>query len=209
MTAKFPPQPNIGKPMLTTRSSSDARSLLALRRSAGKAFLTDPGPKPKELEDILRVAIRVPDHRRVEPWRFIVFDGSGRAAGGEIVASVFAKNTPDATKDQIEAEQDRLQRAPVVIGVVSSPNKAHKTPVWEQELSVGAVCQNLLLAANAAGWAGVWLSEWICYDRKIASEFGLTEDERFAGFIYLGTPTRKSPERMRAEISQKITRWTT
>ncbi|MEO0881870.1 MAG: nitroreductase [Pseudomonadota bacterium] len=207
MTERFPPQPVMGQPLLAARASADARKLLALRRSAGKAFIGAPGPTGAELDDILRVATRVPDHRRLEPWRFIIFEGSAREHAGLALSDIFKSNNPDATEQQLETEQNRLLRAPVCVAVVSSPNREHKTPVWEQELSVGAVCQNLLLAANAAGWAGVWLSEWICYDQDVAKRFGLSENERFAGFIYLGTATISPQERLRPDASQKITRW--
>jgi len=152
--------------------------------------------------------MRVPDHRRVEPWRCLVFEGDARKTAGQMIADVHASKTPNAEEKDLEIERQRFLRAPVVIGVVSSPDKAHKTPVWEQELSAGAVCQNLLLSANAAGWAGVWLSEWIAFDETVAERFGLAENERFAGFIYIGTATQNAPERARPKIGEKISRWT-
>ncbi|MEM8634297.1 MAG: nitroreductase [Pseudomonadota bacterium] len=207
MKERFPPQPDMGTPLPATQSSAEARDLLALRRSAGKAFLDDPGPTGAELDDILRIAARVPDHRRLEPWRFIVFEGTARKQAGDILAEIFTAQNPDVDEQKVEIERQRLLRAPTVIAVVSSPNPEHKTPVWEQELSAGAVCHNLLLAANASGWAGVWLSEWICYDQGVAAQLGLSADERFAGFIYLGTATRLPQERLRPDIASKITRW--
>lgn len=208
MTDGFPPEPNMREPLLATRPSPEARTFLALRRSTGKAFLTAPGPEGAELVDILRVAARVPDHRRLEPWRFIVFEGDARDAAGNMFARIHSERNSDAAKNEIETEKQRFLRAPVVIGVISSPDKDHKTPVWEQELSAGAVCQNLLLAANATGWAGVWLSEWICYDRVVAEKFDLTDDERFAGFIYLGTAEHQPQERLRPDVTQKTSYWT-
>ena len=98
-------------------------------------------------------------------------------------------------------------RAPVVVAVISSPDITHKTPVWEQELSCGAVCHNLLLTANASGWAGCWLTEWIAFSDGINTLLGLTEHERIAGFIYLGTAKENPQERLRPEISTKIERW--
>ncbi|MEO9970789.1 MAG: nitroreductase [Hyphomonadaceae bacterium] len=204
MTKRFPPAPPIGTPMLATRPSEQARALLALRRSAGKHTIMEPGPSADDLMELLTIATRVPDHRKLEPWRFIVFMGDDRAAFGKEIAQIFKTVTPDASPDALQTEAARLERAPTVVAVISSPDKAHKTPVWEQELSAGAVCQNLLLAANASGWAGVWLTEWISYHAEITQTLGLTPDERIAGFIYLGTPSIAPPERPRANINGKV-----
>ena len=203
----FPPAPPVGTTMLPARPSADARALLALRRSASKHHLTEPGPSPDALDELLRVAARVPDHRKLSPWRFITFEGEARTAFGKHLARIHDANTPGAeSRDILEAAGLPL-RAPVVVAVISSPDRTHKTPVWEQELSAGAVCQNLLLAANAAGWGGVWLSEWMAFDPEVARLLGLTDDERIAGFIYLGTATMGCPERPRPDMSEKITRW--
>ena len=207
MTEIFPPAPAIGTAMLPVRPSADARRLIALRRSANKHHLTAPGPDPTALDELLTVAARVPDHRRLAPWRFIVFEGEARKDFGEALARIYDKNTPDADAQKILETAGLPLRAPVVVTVVSSPVDDGRTPMWEQELSTGAVCQNLLLAANAAGWAGIWLSEWPAFDKDVADLLGLTASERVAGFIYLGTANLASPERARPDISEKITRW--
>ncbi len=208
MSSRFPPPPSAGAIMLGARPSSGARNMLALRRSAGKETLGDPGPTGPALEELLSVAMRVPDHRRVEPWRFVVFEGDARRGFGEQIAAIHARNAQDAGEQELALERRRLLRAPTVVAVVSSPDPAHKTPVWEQELSAGAACQNLLLAANAAGWAGCWLTEWIAYDRDVAELIGLSDQERIAGFIYLGTASANPPERPRPAPPGKIERWT-
>ena len=193
--------------MLLARPSQSARNMLALRRSAGSKMLTAPGPDPEALRELLSVAARVPDHRKLEPWRFIVFQGKARQEFAKHVETIFRKNNPGASQKDIALEAARPMRAPVFVAVISSPNTRHKTPVWEQELSTGAVCYNLLLAANASGWAGVWLTEWLAFDGDIAKTLGLTADERVAGFIYLGTAKAKSPERPRPNIDAKITHY--
>ncbi len=193
--------------MLAARPSGDARQLLALRRSAGKQALSAPGPSPDEVDELLQIAARVPDHRRVEPWRFIVFEGDARIAFDRRASEIFARAPPSADAAERAAAGGLLQRAPVVIAVISRPDTAHKTPVWEQQLSAGAVCQTLLLATSAAGWAGVWLTEWIAYDREVAAMLGLSESEQVAGYLYIGTPTALPPERPRPELHRKITRW--
>jgi nitroreductase len=207
MTEIFPPAPAVGRCLLPTRPSRDARALLALRRSAGKNTLGAPGPSEDVILQLLRVASRVPDHRRLEPWRFITFAGEDRARFGQKIMEIYAADTPDADPRDLDLEASRFTRAPVVIAVISSPDTAHKTPVWEQELSVGAVCQNLLLAANAAGWAGVWLTEWLAFHEGIDQALGLGDTERVAGFIYLGTATANPPERPRARIDGKTIRY--
>ncbi|MEQ9435857.1 nitroreductase [Hyphomonas sp.] len=208
MSHLFPPAPPVGTTMLPARPSADARALLALRRSASKHHLAEPGPSPDALDELLKVAARVPDHRKLAPWRFIVFEGDARTAFGEQLARIHDANKPDAESSDILDAAGLPLRAPVMVAVISSPDPTHKTPVWEQELSAGAVCQNLLLAANAAGWGGVWLSEWMAFDPDVAKLLGLTDDERVAGFIYLGTATMGCPERPRPDMREKITRWT-
>ena len=181
--------------------------MLALRRSGGKQAIGAPGPGREDVDELLRVAARVPDHRRVEPWRFILFEGEARHALGVRLGEIFEAANPGASEKDISAARALPLRAPVVVAVVSSPDRDHKTPLWEQQLSAGAVCQTLLLAANAAGWAGVWLTEWVAYDERVKVALGLDGDEEIAGFIYLGTPTAAPPERPRPDMPRKITRW--
>ena len=191
--------------MLAVRPSAETRTLLALRRSAAKQFIGLPGPSPAELDELLEIAARVPDHRKLAPWRFIVFEGEARAKFGEGLAAILGlRNAP---ANEIRDAAALLLRAPVIVTVVSSPVNDGRTPVWEQELSAGAVCYNLLLAANASGWAGTWLSEWPAFDAEAGKLLGLEDGERVAGFIYLGTATVDPPERPRADMAEKITRW--
>ena len=193
--------------MASTRPSQDARDLIALRRSISKRGFVDPGPDPDALDSLLTVAARVPDHRRLAPWRFIVFEGAQRDALNANAVAIQKQETPDATEAMLADTASYFTRAPVVIAVVSSPDKAHKTPVWEQELSCGALCLNVLLAANASGWAGCWLTEWIAFSPGVKALLGLTADERIAGFIYLGTAKEDPQERLRPDVSGKIERW--
>ena len=193
--------------MLPARASADARQLIALRRSTSKRGLIEPGPNQTALDELLTVAARVPDHRRLAPWRFLVFEGPARAAFNERAVEIQKQENPEATETMLADTAGYFTRAPVVVAVISSPDITHKTPVWEQELSCGAVCHNLLLTANASGWAGCWLTEWIAFSDGINTLLGLTEHERIAGFIYLGTAKENPQERLRPEISTKIERW--
>ena len=206
MPQTLPPAPVPGDCLNTASAPEGLAEFLATRRSSGKMALTDPGPDDAVLADILRIAARVPDHRRVEPWRFITFTGKGRLNFSRALAKL-VKHRPDKDdRDAVHAAELPL-RAPVVVAVISSPDPAHKTPVWEQELSTGAVCYNMLLAARAAGFGAVWLSEWICFDHDVDALLGLEPGERVAGYIYIGTPTAEAPERPRPDMDVKVTAW--
>lgn len=206
VTKLFPDPPPTGAAMLPARPAKAVRDFLALRKSANKLFLREPGPTADELSQLLEIAARVPDHRKMAPWRFITFSGDNRLAFGKELARI-AGSKPGAEERDVMEAAGLLLRAPTVVAVVSSPLDDGRTPVWEQELSAGALCYNLLLAANASGWAGVWLSEWIAYDREVDHLLGLGENERLAGYIYLGTANLPPQERIRPDIPQRVTHW--
>lgn len=209
MTNSFPTPPSYGSTLPAVRENAVIRDFLALRRSSSKRALTSPGPTGDELSGILSVAMRVPDHRRVAPWRFIVFEGEQRDSFNRDAVDIQKSEMPDATEMMLAETAITMSRAPTIVGVVFSPNRGHKTPVWEQTLSTGALCHNLLCAANASGWAGAWLTEWICYSAGIADLLSLAPQERLAGLIYLGTPSVDPQERMRPELDQaRLTYWT-
>lgn len=208
MTEFFPTPPDAQAMLSTTDAPEGLAQFLATRRSAGKQTLFEPGPDGATLADMLRVAARVPDHRKVEPWRFITLAGDAREAFGARLAEI-AATSEVARSRGVDAETSRSLplRAPTVVAVVSSPDPEHKTPVWEQELSAGAVCYNLLLAARAAGFGAVWLTDWIAYDDQVNAVLGLTHGERIAGYIYIGTPTADAPERPRPDMAAKVAVW--
>ena len=178
--------------------------LLETRRSAPVPMLAAPGPTPEQLETLLTIAARVPDHGKIVPWRFILFAGDARAAAGVIIAEVFGAKTPDADEKRLAIERKRFA-APLVIGVVSRAGPHVKVPEWEQVLSAGAVCMNLSTAAASMGYATVWLTEWYAYDRAVLDRFGLQPHERIAGFIHVGTPTAPRDDRPRPVLADIIT----
>jgi nitroreductase len=178
--------------------------LLLTRRSGSAKAMDGPGPSQQQLAQILKAGARAPDHGKLFPWRFIIFEGDGRKRAGDIIAEA-ARNDGERDK-QIEEERVRFLRAPVVIGVISSARELHKIPVWEQELSAGAVCQNILIAATALGFVGNWLTEWYAYHPAVKQGLGLKAGERIAGFIYLGTAKDPLEERPRPDMD-KITSW--
>ena len=208
MTKLFPQSADVGQQVPATFANETTRHFIGKRRSTGTALLSEPGPSGSVLNEILETAMRVPDHRRLGPWRFIVIEGDARDTFGRAAAEVRRREIPDAPEDRLDISRRSMLRAPTVIAAISSPKDCVKgTPVWEQELSVGAACQNLLLAANSAGFAGCWLTEWMSYSNGINELLGLSETERIAGFIYLGTPKGDPQERMRPDTAERISYW--
>src|SRR6202035_962675 len=185
----------------------DAIELLKIRRSVKPREMSGPGPSPAELETILTIASRVPDHGKLTPWRFIVFEGDARARAGEVIAKVFAKKNPSAQASDIEVEKKRLTDAPLVIGVVSLTKPHPKVPPWEQELTAGASAMNIVTAATALGYGACWLTRWFAFDRDVLDGLGLKADEKLAGFIHIGTPTKPSEDRPRPALADIVTRF--
>jgi nitroreductase len=169
--------------------------------------LEGSAPTTAELETLLTVAARVPDHGKLTPWRFIVFEGDARRAAGETIAEVFCADHPDATPEQIEFERKRLARAPLVIAVVSRAAEHVKIPQWEQQLSAGAAAMNLLHAAHAMGLAASWITEWYAYDRRVLDRLGLTSSERIAGFVHIGRSAKPPTDRGRPKLADIVTRF--
>jgi nitroreductase len=166
-----------------------------------------PGPTPAEIETFLTIASRVPDHGKLTPWRFIVFEGEARQAAGEAIAAIYRADHPQATADQIAFERNRLARAPLVIAVVSRAAPHAKIPEWEQQLSAGASAMSLVLAAYALGYCASWLTEWYAYDQRICAAFGLSAMEHFAGFVHIGRPKKAPDDRPRPKLTDIVTRY--
>lgn len=185
----------------------DALELLKLRRSVKPREMTGPGPSPAELETILTIGARVPDHGKLAPWRFIVFEGDARERAGEVIAKVFATKNPQATAADIEIEKKRLTDAPLVIAVVSFTKPHPKVPPWEQELSAGASAMNIVTAATALGYGACWLTGWFTFDRDVLTGLGVKADEKVAGFIHIGKPTKPNEDRPRPALSDIVTRF--
>jgi len=185
----------------------DAIELLKNRRSVKPREMGEPGPSAAELETILTIGARVPDHGKLTPWRFIVFEGGARVRAGEVIAKVFARKNPQATAADIDVEKHRLTDAPLVIGVVSFTKPHPKVPPWEQELSAGASAMNMVTAATALGYGACWLTGWFAFDRDVLDGLGLKADEKLAGFIHIGTQTKPNEDRPRPALSDIVTRF--
>jgi nitroreductase len=189
--------------------AQEALELLLTRRSAKAALLAEPGPTPDQLSTILTAAARVPDHKKLVPWRFIVFEGEARAGFGRVLRDVCAaeeKEPPSATR--LEMEAARLLRAPTVVAVISRTTPNPAAPEWEQVLSCGAACQNLCLAANAMGFGTCWITEWYAYSPGVRSALRLADNEKVAGFIYIGTAKERQADRDRPQLATITSRWT-
>ena len=180
--------------------------LLLSRRSGSAKAMTGPGPNTEELEQILRAAARVPDHGKLFPWRFIVFEGDARARFGKMIVDSL-KQTETVTAERAALEAGRFLRAPVVVGVVSRVREAIPIPEWEQQLSAGAVCQTMLIAAHALGFVANWLTEWYAYHPLVQERLGLKPGERIAGFIYIGKSAIALEERPRPDLGKIVTRF--
>ncbi len=185
----------------------DALHLMQTRRSVKPMELTGPGPSPAEIDTLLAVASRVPDHGKLAPWRFIVFEGEARLTAGATIAAAFAADHKDATPEQIDFERKRLARAPLVIAVVSRAGPHVKIPEWEQQLSAGASAMSLVLATHALGYAASWITEWYAYDRRVLDKLGVAANERVAGFVHIGRPAKPPEERERPPLAAIVTRF--
>jgi nitroreductase len=178
---------------------------LRTRRSMPAFQMTEPGPSKTEIEEILTLATRVPDHGKLAPWRFIVMQGEERARISMELSAIAKADKPDLSEEMIKVEETRFTRAPVVIGVISTAAPHVKIPEWEQIMSAGAVCLNLVIAANALGYVSNWLTEWMAFDARAHQILGVQPGEKVAGFIHIGSTDFPVTERPRPDLSQIVT----
>lgn len=196
-----------GTPLPSAQVSPETLVLLEQRRSAKWGALKGPGPSAAELERLLAIASRVPDHGKLAPWRFIVIEGAARAAFGEVLATAWTAREPSAPADRLALERGRLAEVPCAVILVSRAAEHPKIPVWEQELSAGAAGMALLIAACAMGFAAAWNTGWFAYDGTVMGALGMAAHERIAGVIGIGS-AGETPERTRPHLADLITHWT-
>lgn len=185
--------------------NSTLKSFMETRRSMPAAQLGEPGPDRAEIEEMLTIASRVPDHGKLAPWRFVVFRGEERARLGNAFAALARQRTSDITEQALTVERTRLTRAPVVVAVISRATHHVKIPEWEQILSSGAACMNLLIAASALGYSANWMTEWIAYDPDAAALLGVKPNEKISGLVYIGTAQQPPFERARPALADLVT----
>jgi nitroreductase len=181
-------------------------SLLATRRSGKPRDLVAPGPDAAELGTILTIASRTPDHGKLAPWRFVVVAPEQRAKLAEVITTAYRAERPQAGATELASLVQFAEQAPTLVVVLSSPKTESHIPLWEQEMSAGAACMNLLHAAHALGYAGGWLTGWPSYSNAVRDAFG-ADPERIAGFMFLGTPSRQLDERPRPILENIVTKW--
>jgi nitroreductase len=193
--------------MTQLNDRSSLLSFLKTRKSASAKAMSGPGPDDAQLADILSIAVRVPDHGKLNPWRFILFNGEARARVGALFASRYEDLHPDYPSDSITFQKGLFTRAPAVVAVVSTAADHAKIPVWEQLMSSAAVCFNMVLAAQALGFDAQWQSDWVAYDEGAKSAMGITPQEKVAGLIYIGTSAVPLEDRPRPDAKVLTTHW--
>lgn len=182
-------------------------ALLETRRSLPLRALVEPGPDGAELDRMLAIAARVPDHGRLVPWRFIVLEGEARAVAGDRLDALYATQNPGLAPEKAHMWRDYLLRAPVTVVVVSRTDPAAKIPEFNQVLSAGAAAMNLVIAATAMGFSALWLLKWPGRDADAAALLGVAGTEKVAGFIHMGRPAALAEDRPRPHLDEVVTRW--
>lgn len=186
----------------------DLLSELMQRRSVPSRLLAAPGPDALQRRVMLEAAMRVPDHGKLAPWRFLTIEGDARHTLGAALATRARALDPNAPQAAIDKDRERFSFAPLIVAVIGTPVEGHKVPVVEQLLSGGAVCFALLQAAQGLGFGAQWLTGWAAYDREILATLGLAPHEQLLGFIHIGTAQGEAPERVRPALDAKLTGWT-
>jgi nitroreductase len=186
---------------------ADPLSFLKSRKSIPSVFLGAPGPSDAELAEMLAVAVHVPDHGKLAPWRFLVFSGDARGAAGDLLAAIFKAKNPEAPAAKVEEERKRMLDAPLIVAVVSTATPHVKIPEWEQVLSAGNVALSLVFAAHALGYAAHWRTGFIAYDADARRAFGVSDAERIIAVVHIGTAKAPPTERPRPDPATLVTRW--
>ena len=191
--------------MLNDRSS--ALSLLQTRRSCRPRDLVAPGPSAAELSQILTIASRIPDHGKLSPWRFVHVPAAARGALQTLLERAYREERPEAGRLEVKAVERFAKQAPELVVVLSAPVDSSKIPLWEQQLSCGAACMNLLNAVHALGYAAGWVTGWATYSETVRQAFARAGADRIAGFIFIGTPSAELEERPRPPLAEVASEW--
>jgi nitroreductase len=186
---------------------SSPLAYLRSRRSGRAREMVGPGPSDAELEAMIALAARTPDHGKLSPWRFVVVPSERRDELVRLLRSALEANHPGSTEAHHAKAEEFARAGEALVVLLSSPVEGHKVPVWEQELSAGAVAMNLLHAAHAHGYVGSWLTGWAAYDPLVRDAFCTAPGERIVGFFFFGSPGRALEERSRPALSSLLRRW--
>jgi len=186
--------------------SSSPYALVASRRSGKPRDMAAPGPDAAQLRHILEAAIRTPDHGKLAPWRFVIVGAERRDAFAALLRDAYLADKPGAGRMELDAVEQFARQAPTLVVALSSPARDSHIPLWEQELSAGAACMNLLSATHALGFVGGWLTGWAAYSDRVRDAFG-APGERIAGFLFIGSPSRPLEERPRPDYDAVVRHW--
>lgn len=190
-----------------THAHPHVTAFLAQRGSTPSRTLRAPGPDAGQLHALLTLAVRVPDHGKLSPWRFLLIEGAARERMSQLLVRRKFELEPEATPAVLAKEAERFSFAPVIVTVIARLTPSHKVPEREQLLSAGAVAHQLLLAAEAAGWGAQWLTGWAAYDPVVTTELGLAAHESVVGFLHLGTASEPRPQRPRPALETLVSHW--
>ncbi|SDG83577.1 nitroreductase family protein [Pelagibacterium luteolum] len=183
------------------------RDYLLTRRTVTAPFLAEPGPSPDQLQEMLTIACRVPDHGKLAPWRFLIYDGDARVRVGDKLHNLAARKWPDRNAEQLDAERRQFLPAPLTVGVISTAAPHFKIPELEQLMAAGNACFNLCHAANALGFGAQWVTRWFAFEPEAAQMLGARPGEQFVGFVHIGTPQTQLEDRERPDPKALTTRW--
>jgi nitroreductase len=193
--------------MTQLNDRSSLLSFLKTRKSASAKAMTGPGPSTTQLDEMLAIATRIPDHGKLAPWRFVIFAGEARARVGQKFRARWEELNPTHGADSLDFVARIFERAPVIVAVVSTATEHPKIPVWEQQLSAAAVCFNLVLAAQALGFDAQWMTDWMAYDSAALAAMGVGGNEKLSGFIYIGHTSVALEDRPRPDVASLVKYW--
>lgn len=188
--------------------NKDLLNLLLTRRTVASAFLSRPGPSDEQIETLLTVAMRVPDHGKLAPWRYVALDEAALSTLARQFRAIRLEESPDAELEKLDKQLDAFTQAPLCLVVVGKAREHPKIPVWEQQLSIGASTMNLMVAVHAMGFSAQWLTGWMCESETAKAILGVAREETIAGFVHIGTPAVPPTERPRPTLDDHLVRWT-
>ena len=191
---------------MSLNDASSPLALLATRRSGKPRDMVAPGPDADQLARMLAIAARTPDHGKLAPWRFVVVANDARARLATLIGDAWRAEKPDASDAEVASQAALAHHAPTLVVILSAPSDARPIPLWEQELSAGAACMNLLHAAHAMGFVAGWLTGFAAYSEQVRAAFA-RGNERIAGFVFIGTPSRPLEERPRPDAETIVSIW--